>query len=79
MKDEFTTREAELLEFGLHMRQAYIETGNPVYRVRDVSGISEEGLKQMGIEIKALVEDQMELILEMEELKEKLWRMVYAQ
>ena len=61
-----TEEEKELLIFGLHMRKCFIETGDPLMSAADAK------IQKKEKSIKALSDDQYELIVKINKLIKKL-------
>ena len=69
-----TSKEKEMIAVGLNMRKCYIETGSTTLGASDVARMDpKEAKRAYGAEIKALSEDQMELILATNDLERKIY------
>jgi hypothetical protein len=66
----------EMIVCGLQMRMCFIETGNPLFRAKDICNIPKESLKQYSPtpKMKALSQSQMKLILRSEEIIKVLYK-----
>jgi len=65
---EISNKEKEMIIIGLNMRRNYIETGNISVSAADV-----EKMRDTENKINALSTDQMQLIIDTETLKRKLY------
>jgi hypothetical protein len=69
-----TSKEKEMIAVALNMRKCYIETGSISLGASDVQRMGTKTAKeQFGAEIKALSEDQMQLILGSHDLERKMY------
>ena len=66
---ELSQKEKEMIIIGLNMRRNYIETGDVLTSAKDVKNMGYRGYKK----INALSTDQMQLIIDTEQLIEKLY------
>lgn len=63
---KLSDEEKELIVFGLYMRKNYIETGDPLISAQDARNMGKEKM------IKSLNKDQYFLIVQLEELIQKI-------
>ena len=66
----------QLIICGLQMRMCFIETGNPLFRAKDLEDVPEETLRRYEPtpKIKSLSESQMRIILRSEEIIKSLYK-----